>query len=412
VTPILSATNLPPGAQFTDNGDGTGTFNWVSRKAGIYSEVSFKATDAVNSQLASTETITITVTKELMLTTGGIEQTAAGLVAVEAEHYSAQQPQSGYEWTAAANPGSSGSGALQAAPEDSVKLAAGAGPRLDYPVHFSYTGTHYVWVRGLGPSGNSDSLYIGLDGVPTPAVLPLYPNGDWLWRHTTWEGTVVTLNVTSPGLHTLNVWMRESGSVLDKLVLTTDANYTPTATGPAETAGATGTATVMVDPDTPTSLTVPAGDGTVSLTADPAHGTAAVNGDTIVYVPQQGYHGQDNLVFQITSPTGAVSVHTVTLQVGCSDCLADVNIRLSWNPQTDQLLGYLVYYGHSDAMSNEQLFSDLSIDQGEINPQSPAITYNVKTDLGMSGGGTACFRVKAYNAAGESDFSAPACIDI
>jgi polygalacturonase len=251
------------------------------------------------------------------------QQTAAGLVAVEAEHYSAQQPQSGYEWTAAANPGSSGSGALQAAPEDSVKLAAGAGPRLDYPVHFSYTGTHYVWVRGLGPSGNSDSLYIGLDGVPTPAVLPLYPNGDWLWRHTTWEGTVVTLNVTSPGLHTLNVWMRESGSVLDKLVLTTDANYTPTATGPAETAGATGTATVMVDPDTPTSLTVPAGDGTVSLTADPAHGTAAVNGDTIVYVPQQGYHGQDNLVFQITSPTGAVSVHTVTLQVGCSDCLAD-----------------------------------------------------------------------------------------
>ena len=48
------------------------------------------------------------------------------------------------------------------------------------------------------------------------------------------DSVVATINVTSAGLHTINVWMREDGLVLDKLVLTTNASFTPTATGPAE----------------------------------------------------------------------------------------------------------------------------------------------------------------------------------
>ena len=43
-----------------------------------------------------------------------------------------------------------------------------------------------------------------------------------------------TLNVGSPGVHTINVWMRESGMVFDKLVLTTNPAYRPTGTGPTE----------------------------------------------------------------------------------------------------------------------------------------------------------------------------------
>jgi hypothetical protein len=43
----------------------------------------------------------------------------------------------------------------------------------------------------------------------------------------------VSFNVTSLGAHTVNVWMRESGIVLDKLVLSPGSSYAPSGTGPA-----------------------------------------------------------------------------------------------------------------------------------------------------------------------------------
>ena len=42
------------------------------------------------------------------------------------------------------------------------------------------------------------------------------------------------LTVATAGVHTINVWMRESGMVFDKLVLTTAAAYAPSGAGPAE----------------------------------------------------------------------------------------------------------------------------------------------------------------------------------
>ncbi|MCH7879461.1 MAG: putative Ig domain-containing protein, partial [candidate division Zixibacteria bacterium] len=58
-TPSLSAANLPPGATFTDNADGTGSFNWTPdfTQAGSFG-VTFVASDGV---LADSELVTITV---------------------------------------------------------------------------------------------------------------------------------------------------------------------------------------------------------------------------------------------------------------------------------------------------------------------------------------------------------------
>jgi len=49
------------------------------------------------------------------------------------------------------------------------------------------------------------------------------------------DGVVATINVTTTGVHTLNVWMREDGFIFDKLVVSTNVSYIPTGTGPAET---------------------------------------------------------------------------------------------------------------------------------------------------------------------------------
>jgi hypothetical protein len=44
-----------------------------------------------------------------------------------------------------------------------------------------------------------------------------------------------TLDVPDAGYHTISIFMREDGFFADKLVLTTDAGYTPTGLGPDET---------------------------------------------------------------------------------------------------------------------------------------------------------------------------------
>ena len=43
-----------------------------------------------------------------------------------------------------------------------------------------------------------------------------------------------TFGVTKTGVNTLNIWMREDGMRIDKIVLTTNPKYKPTGNGPAE----------------------------------------------------------------------------------------------------------------------------------------------------------------------------------
>ncbi|MBE2295870.1 MAG: hypothetical protein IAF00_13015 [Phycisphaerales bacterium] len=161
---------------------------------------------------------------------------------MEAEHFMGNTAQSGYAWQAITGYGNhSGVSALQALPEDSTNIDinyATISPRLDYQVNFIKTGIHYVWIRALGPSPSADSLHIGLDGeevASTARLSQLNPLGSWAWSRTTRDGTIATLNISRTGIHIINVWMHESGTLLDKLVLTPDANYIPNDLGPDET---------------------------------------------------------------------------------------------------------------------------------------------------------------------------------
>lgn len=123
------------------------------------------------------------------------------------------------------------------------------GTRLDYTVDFETTGTYYVYVRMKAPddgdSGNSDSVHLGIDGEQ-----PVTYGGDglgegvgsggWSWAHgVTADGTTDdhrTVTVSSAGQHTINLYMREDGTQVDKIVLTKQdpATYEPTGTGPEE----------------------------------------------------------------------------------------------------------------------------------------------------------------------------------
>ena len=171
--------------------------------------------------------------------TGAIQQDsgADGLVSVEAENYDANVSQGGHSWTASYPSGYSGTSALQATPNNGTNNNSGyvsTSPRLDYVINFVKTGVHYVWIRGVGLTGDDDSLHVGLDGAATSTAERISNFATSVsWTDTTMSAALATINVTTAGTHTLNLWMREDGTQVDKIVLTTSSTYLPTNDGPA-----------------------------------------------------------------------------------------------------------------------------------------------------------------------------------
>jgi hypothetical protein len=161
-----------------------------------------------------------------------------GIVSMEAERAHFKLDQGGKTWSANATAGFSGTGALQATPNTGVNNNTGyaaSSPRLDFKITFVKTGTHHVWVRGVGLTGSDDSCHVGLNGAETASadrISTFFTS--WTWSRDTMDGASATINVPSPGVHTVNVWMREDGFIVDKVVLTVNVNYAPSGTGPAE----------------------------------------------------------------------------------------------------------------------------------------------------------------------------------
>jgi alpha-glucuronidase len=108
------------------------------------------------------------------------------------------------------------------------------GAYLEFDVNFTSTGTHYIWVRMYGANGKDDSLHAGLDS-PTTFGGAGFTNKSATW---TWVGqaaaTRATVEIPSSGVHTVRIWQREDGTRLDRVLITNDSSYTPSAQGPPE----------------------------------------------------------------------------------------------------------------------------------------------------------------------------------
>jgi hypothetical protein len=168
-------------------------------------------------------------------------ENADGLVVIEAEHNHGKADKDPHKWVAVKEPaGFSGEGAVEAKPNDDVnnnEEFVTASPRLDYKVKFAKAGKFQVWVRGWGRSDSDNSCHVGLDGkaVDGSDRIGDFPTEEWVWYNDTHDGEPAVLEVKEPGAHTLNVWMREDGFVIDKIILARDAKYKPADKGPAET---------------------------------------------------------------------------------------------------------------------------------------------------------------------------------
>jgi hypothetical protein len=170
-----------------------------------------------------------------------------GLVSIEAEHFVASAPgtgpAAGISWENSTAQADTSGSCEQALPKIGVNAGDTlVGPELDYDLRFSRNGTYYAWLRLLGPNNQSDSVQLAWDeGMPlTYGGQGIGANSStWVWKNgvsgfVAADGGFVSVKIqVTAGYHTLHVYMREDGVVIDKIVLSTDSNA-PTGTGPAE----------------------------------------------------------------------------------------------------------------------------------------------------------------------------------
>jgi lysophospholipase L1-like esterase len=277
------------------------------------------------------------------------QDSGTGLLSIELENFDTYTAQGGHAWTQLSSGGASGGAVMEATPNTGTNNNTGfesSSPRLDYLVNFTQTGTHYIWIRGQGASVD-DSLHVGLNGSAqstSDRVTGFTANG-WTWSDETMDSSRARIEVTAPGEQVLNIWMREDGTRIDKVVLTTNASLVPDsfgATGPAESLrGApqpalqfdTGTASFSVD-EGATSLQT----ATVTLAASDGQPTGYVLASSqpawLSTTPTSGTTPAGSITIE-ADPSGlSAGVYTGTITATASGYLADT-IAVTLTVQAD-----------------------------------------------------------------------------
>ena len=173
--------------------------------------------------------------------TPAVHYESDGLVAIEAEHFndiSGGVPPVDDAWVLQTGGGSVADGYMQALPDNGDSVddpdIESLSPRLSYVVDFTTAGTtYYLWTRGAGPDASGDSFHYGFDGECISSdwsdAAYVAATGQLGWSSSLGGVGRPTIYVASPGVHTLDVWMREDGCMIDRLLLTTDPSYAPSA---------------------------------------------------------------------------------------------------------------------------------------------------------------------------------------
>lgn len=151
---------------------------------------------------------------------------------IEAESASTNISRGGQAWATTNNvAGYAGTGFVRAMPDTGTTVSDSwttTSPELNYDVTFATATTYYVWIRAYSTDGNDDSVYVGLDGETNAGGAVAWTTYNaWQWTNRNQSGGVATLAVTSAGPHTVHLWMREDGHRVDRIVLTTNANFKP-----------------------------------------------------------------------------------------------------------------------------------------------------------------------------------------
>lgn len=178
-------------------------------------------------------------------------------------------------------PGFVGTGYADATPN----IGAGGGDtpatytnssRIDYCVNFPAAGTYYIWARGsTANDGGNNSFHLGINGVSPDEFSRRIGNrtnnwganpgnvNDFGWvRDVNGTGatSVASIVVSNAGVNTVNVWMREDGIKIDRILMTTDPTFTLSVTElgpPASVRPPTRNLSIVKNPDNSATISWP-----------------------------------------------------------------------------------------------------------------------------------------------------------
>ena len=181
-----------------------------------------------------------------------------GLLVIEAEAFQDQATANGQQWVLNQDvKGYAGDGAVVAIPDQGRVYEGrdiGESPELTYLADFKEAGIYYVWIRVWSSGGRSNSVHFGLNGdLPsTGDRIEVSRFREWTWtraiRGRRGEARVV---VEEPGMHSLHLWMREDGLLVDRILLTRDPDYSPEGVGPRQSATVSPSIREEEDPEIP-----------------------------------------------------------------------------------------------------------------------------------------------------------------
>jgi hypothetical protein len=402
--------------------DGT---SWTVGNAGVALEASLSTNGIVPFDFS------VAATGSAPSLAGVYQQSAAAnnLVVIEAENHDATLAQGGESWSfSTSTSGYSGKGYVVGGPDGSPMVSeanATTSARLDFQVNFTTTGTHYLWIRGYSATslGDSDSVFVGLDGTYTAsAIVNNLGEGPWIWKQAK-QGpnngdAALAINVTSTGVHTLNLWVREDGVMLDKILLTTNAGYTPTGAESESTRGAIESAALAY-------TTGQAATAVTSLITARDADDATITGAT-VQITGNYRNGQDVLGFSnVGSVVGTWNAATGTVTFTGTDTLANYQAALRSvtyqnTSATPEMLTRTVSFSlsDSDGASNtltrqiELSHPTLTVDRGIVSVDgaggeaswAAATTNTISTPVQGTGGSGAADLSGTWKATWDSNY--------
>ncbi|RYZ07642.1 MAG: hypothetical protein EOO73_11745 [Myxococcales bacterium] len=165
---------------------------------------------------------------------------ANGYVAIEAEHFQGSVSRAGAEWRVLTQLGRSGD-SVKVFPDVSPSVTtdhANAAAQLDYKVYFFTTGSFPVTVFRIPTLNTSGScrLALGLDSGAAQTLRGAASTGDAAWSKNVVEHIeklTGTIEVKTPGYHTLHLWKVDPSIAIDRIVIDT-GGLKPSYLGPPE----------------------------------------------------------------------------------------------------------------------------------------------------------------------------------
>ena len=156
--------------------------------------------------------------------TGGGTGEGGDPITLEAENYTNKSSGTGAfagaNWQSF-NDSQASNGQYMSVPNNNEQNAQSSldGPHMDYAINLAQSGSHYLWLRFLGPTPGDDSCIPAVDGQ-SKGVWSTGSDTQWGWKK-------YPLGSLTAGSRTLSIYMREDGLQIDQLVVTDDENHKP-----------------------------------------------------------------------------------------------------------------------------------------------------------------------------------------